>query len=255
MKIVHISDMHLTSPQYVDAWGERLLKMTSEEEAALAVITGDTTDNGWTYEYKIAKEYIDRMEMPILIVPGNHDARNGGFEIFEEMFGSRFPSYENDEVMILGLDSSEPDIDDGHIGRENYGWIREKLATTEKPKIIAMHHHLIPIPGTGRERHIPVDAGDFMNLCIASEVKLILSGHKHRPWIWKLENTYLVTAGTATTMLLQGIRYPSYNVLNIEADHIVIEKVNLLSGEREDIAVINGDVSNLSREPVTSKSY
>ena len=56
-------------------------------------------------------------------------------------------------------------------------------------------------------------------------------------------------------MLLQGIRYPSYNVLNIEADHIVIEKVNLLSGEREDIAVINGDVYNRSRELVPSKSY
>ena len=196
------------------------------------MITRNITDNGYIYEYEIAREYIGRMNVPVLAVPGIMVARNCGFELFEEMIGTRFPSFENDEVMILGVDSTEPDIDDGHIGRENYGWIQEKFSTTERTKIVVMHHHLIPILGTGRERQIPVDAGDFLNLCIDFEVKLILSGHKHKPWIWRVENTHLVTSGTATTRRLRGRRYPSYNVLNIIAGNILIEQVNLLSGDR-----------------------
>lgn len=93
-----------------------------------------------------------------------NDARNEGYKVFEDIFGTRFPSYEDDMVAICGIDSSEPDIDDGHVGRENYPYIREKLSADDKDKVrilvlhhlLVLHHHLIPIPGTGREQHIPL---------------------------------------------------------------------------------------------------
>ena len=139
----------------------------------------------------MVKTYIDRIEAEnIMVVPGNHDARNEGYTLFEEIFQTRFPHYENDRVVILGIDSSEPDIDDGRIGRGNYTYIREEFSPRKEIKILAMHHHLIPIPTTGRERNIPIDAGDVLKLCIESGVDIVLSGHKHMPWIWKLEKSY-----------------------------------------------------------------
>jgi 3',5'-cyclic AMP phosphodiesterase CpdA len=202
----------------------------------LLVVTGDLTNGGYEHEYEEAKAYLDRIETKNkMVVPGNHDARNEGYMIFEDIFKTRYPCYENERVMILGIDSSEPDIDDGHIGRETCAEIKEKLTSNSKIKILAMHHHLIPIPGTGRERNIPVDAGDVLKLCVDNQVNFVFSGHKHKPWIWKLENTYLVTAGTATSRRLKGRSYPSYNLFEIDGRKAILKEVNVVNKNLEEI--------------------
>jgi len=235
MKIAHISDLHLTGSNFVPEWGKNLIKFINEIEPDIIVITGDLTDDGYMHEYEIAREYIEKMEGRKIIVPGNHDARNKGYEIFEDVFGTRYPFYENDEVIILGIDSSEPDIDDGHIGRENYPNIRNKFEGKDKMKILALHHHLIPIPGTGRERNIPIDAGDVLALCRELEINLVLSGHKHLPWIWNLEGTFYITAGTATSRRLKGRSYPSFNLIEIEGGRINIKEINVSNGDIHEI--------------------
>lgn len=239
MKIAHISDLHLTGENFVKEWGENLIDILNSIKADIVVITGDITDDGYIHEYEMAKKYIDRISSEKLIIPGNHDARNRGYEVFEEIFGTRYPFYENEEVAILGMDSSEPDIDDGHIGRENYPFIKGKLGNKRKIKIMALHHHLIPIPGTGRERNIPIDAGDVLNLCISLGVNLVLSGHKHLPWIWKLENTYFITAGTACSRRLKGKSHPSFNLIETKDEKIFIREINVKNGEMKNIITIS----------------
>lgn len=240
MKIAHISDLHLTGPNFVLKWSENVIEILESIKPEILIITGDLIDDGYIYEYDIAKAYIDRIKIKDkIIVPGNHDTRNEGYKIFEEIFKTRYPYYENDKVVILGLDSSEPDIDDGHIGRPKYDIIREKMSVKNKIKILALHHHLIPIPGTGRERNIPVDAGDVLKFCTELEVNLVLSGHKHLPWVWKLENTYFITAGTATSRRLKGRSYPSINVLEIEKEKIILKEINVSEKSSREVLRVN----------------
>ncbi len=231
MKIVHISDLHLTGPHFVTEWGEHVVEHVNSINPEILVITGDLTDDGYPFEYEMVPSYIEKFHTAHkIIVPGNHDARNKGYTIFEELYGTRFPYYENEKVVVIGIDSADPDIDDGHIGRENYPYIQERLTAENKTRILAMHHHLIPIPGTGRERNIPVDSGDVLQLCIDLGVHIVLSGHKHVPWIWKLEDTYFITAGTATSRRLKGRSYPSFNVIEIKEEHAVLRDINVMDG-------------------------
>lgn len=234
MNIAHISDLHITGVNFVEEWGENLIKILNKIMPDIVVITGDLTDDGYIHEYEIVKKYVDRIKSRKIIVPGNHDARNKGYEIFEETFGTRYPFYENEKIAILGIDSSEPDVDDGHIGRENYPLVEEKLKEKNKIKILALHHHLIPIPGTGRERNIPIDAGDVLELCSQLKINFVLSGHKHLPWIWKLENTFYITAGTACSRRLKGKSYPSFNIIEMDGK-ISIKEVNVANGEIKEI--------------------
>jgi len=54
----------------------------------------------------------------LVVVPGNHNARHVGYETFEEILGEKRNTITvNDELQVIGLDSSEPDLDDGKIGR------------------------------------------------------------------------------------------------------------------------------------------
>jgi integrase len=56
---------------------------------------------------------------------------------------------------VVALDSSEPDLDEGQIGRENYAWLDWELRGWDRgPKILVIYHHLLDIPGTGRDRNI-----------------------------------------------------------------------------------------------------
>ena len=152
MKIAHISDLHVTSPYFVEEWGDIVIEKVNSLSPELLMVTGDLTQDGYLHEFEIAKRYVDRFDVgERIIVLGNHDARNLGFEIFEEIFGTRYPFFETEEVAIFGVDSTVPDIDDGHVGREYYDIIADRLHDRDKVRALALHHHLIPIPGTGRE--------------------------------------------------------------------------------------------------------
>lgn len=234
MKIAHISDLHLPGTYFVREWGERLLAELAAREPELVIITGDVTDEGYLHEYEVARAFVERIDADILIVPGNHDARNKGYEVFEEMFGTRYPSYQNDMVTVLGMDSSEPDIDDGHIGRETYRMLAGRLPE-DTLRVVALHHHVVPIPGTGRERNILIDAGDFLKLCIDHRVHFVLSGHKHLPWMWTLGHTHFITAGTACSRRLKGRSYPSFNMLSITESTLSVQEINVISGTEREI--------------------
>jgi len=236
MRIVQISDLHINGPSFVPEWAENVVSVVNSIEPDIIIVNGDLTDDGYAYEYNMAKAYIDRLETEtIIVVPGNHDVRNEGYQLFEEIFQTRFPQYNDNRVTILGIDSTEPDIDDGRIGRGNYAYIRESLLPAKEIKILAMHHHLIPIPGTGRERNIPVDAGDVLKICIESGVDIVFSGHKHMPWVWKLQDTYFITAGTATTRRLKGRYHPSFHVLDIEEDKVLLKEANVIDRKLKDL--------------------
>jgi len=95
-------------------------------------------------------------------------------------------------------------------------------------KMVVLHHHLIPVPNTGRERNIPVDAGDFLKLIGELHVNLVLWGHKHVPWFWKLNGTLMVNAGTATTRRTKARIEPSFNVINLNetSTKIIIKQIS-----------------------------
>ena len=63
---------------------------------------------------------------------------------------------------------------------------------------LRLHHHLLPVPGTGRERNIVYDAGDVIECLQRAGVHLVLSGHKHVPYAWRLENLFVVNTGTVS---------------------------------------------------------
>ena len=53
-------------------------------------------------------------------------------------------------VTVVAVDSTEPDLDHGQIGRGRYRWIEEQFAPSPPScEIFVLHHHLLPVPGHG----------------------------------------------------------------------------------------------------------
>jgi 3',5'-cyclic-AMP phosphodiesterase len=220
-RIAHISDLHCGSQHFVANLLERAIMEINELEPDVVICTGDLTTNGFRQEYADARLYLNRFDCDLIVViPGNHDSRNVGYVHFEELFGDRSSVVHKGGVTVVAVDSTEPDLDHGQIGRGRYPWILEQFAEPADFRIFVLHHHLLPVPGTGRERNIVYDAGDALEALQKANVNLVLSGHKHVPYAWRLEDLFIVNTGTVSTLRLRGKTRPCYNVIELEGHHV-----------------------------------
>jgi 3',5'-cyclic AMP phosphodiesterase CpdA len=136
---------------------------------------------------------------------------------------------DNGNIVIFTIGTARPDRDEGEVGHRQILWMErtmgnyseeinsEEIRGRKRVKIVAMHHHLVAIPDTGYTNLVGVsDAGDMLRACLESGVDLVVCGHKHRPWMWKLGRLQIAYAGTACSWRYRGIFQDTYNIINID---------------------------------------
>ena len=233
--IAHVSDLHISKSEFDEGKFFDSVNEINNMQTDMVILTGDITDNGYFAEFEQAKKYLEMFEAPLFAVPGNHDSRNLGYQTFEDMVGERSWKLTMDnDFTVIGLDSSSPDENRGHIGTPQHMWLEHQLdecVINENFSIVALHHHVISIPQTGRERNVLSDAGDILNTLTTHQVDLVISGHKHVPNIWKINNTLVINAGSLCSNKLRGKNKNSYNIYNITDTEIEIF-LNEINGEK-----------------------
>jgi Icc protein len=237
LTIAQVSDIHCGHPMFDPELMEHTITEIQDLDPDLIVIAGDLTAEGYAPQFREAKRYLDRLEdFEMLVIPGNHDLMNVGFLHFRDAFGKadrvmRVPFHHPEGeppqryATVVAVNSSKPDLADGEVGHGHYDWIRQSFEWPDDYRIFVLHHHLVSVPGTGRERNIVWDAGDVLALLSELEVNLVMCGHKHVPNVWQFGEMLLVNSGTATSHRVRGYTRPSYNVIEIDEEKIrVVQK-------------------------------
>jgi len=249
--IAHISDLHCGGPYFLPDLLERAIAEVNELEPDIVVCSGDLTTFGFKEEYAQAKSFLDGIDCPnFVVVPGNHDSRNVGYVHFEELFGERISVLRVGPVAVVAVDSTEPDLDHGQIGRGRYRWIEEQFRDDAGLRVFVCHHHLLPVPGTGRERNVIYDAGDAIECLQRSGVNLVLSGHKHVPYAWRLENLFVINTGTVSSLRLRGNTRPCYNIVEISGPHVAVWRRYPFHGQEK---IIQFSLDTLEYEKYTAR--
>lgn len=232
LTIAQISDIHCGHPLFDGELMDHVVEEVLDLQPDLVVIAGDLTSEGYAPEFRQAKRYIDKLaDLELLVIPGNHDLKNVGFLHFRDAFGRsdrviRMPFNKPDGsppdrfATVVAINSSKPDLAEGEVGHTKYDWIRQSFEWPDDYRIFVLHHHLVPVPGTGRERNIVWDAGDVLALLAELHVNLVLCGHKHVPNVWQLQEMLLVNSGTASSHRVRGYTRPSYNVIEISDERV-----------------------------------
>lgn len=256
MKIVQMSDIHVGSGLFRPDLLEAAIEETNGIQPDLVAIAGDLTMEGYRWEFEEAKGYLDRIECPnVVVIPGNHDAKNVGYRHFEEFFGLREGTAEltvpEGEAKVVALDSTKPDLDEGEIGREHYAWIDSELRDWNRgPRIVMVHHHILAVPGTGRDVNNLRDAGDVMAIFREIKVDMVLSGHRHVPYVWSISGVRIVHSGTASSMRVRGTMPPSYNVIELDNESVRIMLKQPGKGKEGE-----EPLASFSRTPVTTSEF
>ena len=228
MLIAQLSDIHVGGSRFEETLLATAIEEVNREAPDLVVVAGDLTGGGYEDEFADAKTALAGFECDrVVIVPGNHDARNVGYLRFEEHFCERYTRHrftcDGVDVALVATDTSKPDIDEGEIGRDRYPYIDEGFAGDAHLRVLVLHHHLVSIPGTGRERNQLLDAGDVLALARDCCVDLVLAGHRHVPYVWPIAGMLIVHSGTASTRRVRRFPEPAYNLIRIDADAIGVE--------------------------------
>jgi 3',5'-cyclic-AMP phosphodiesterase len=259
LRIAQISDIHCGEISFDRKMMTSTIERINSMNPDLVVIAGDLTAAGYEWEFQEAKRWIDQIEHPKIVVPGNHDSRNVGYVHFENLFGKRFKHIrqafhpERAERLratgftVVAVDSSEPDLNEGRVGREHYPWIKDQFDHDDDIKIFVIHHHLVSIPGTGRERNIITDAGDVLAELTQLDIDVVISGHKHVPYFWGINGMLVCNSGTASTRRVRGRTPPSWTELQVDASTIKAY-LHYEDGRRELSLIFNLKTQAMTRE-------
>jgi len=235
LRLAQFSDIHCGHITFDGDLLDHALDEIIDARPDLVVMAGDLTAEGYAPQFRQAKRYLDRVTeagLELLVIPGNHDLMNVGFLHFRDNFGKadrvmRLPFQSSESqpqryATVVSVNSSKPDLADGEIGHTRYDWIRQSFEWPDDYRVFVLHHHLISVPGTGRERNIVWDAGDILALLTELDVDLVLSGHKHVPNVWQFGDMLLVNSGTAASYRVRGYTRPSYNLIEVTDEKVRI---------------------------------
>lgn len=248
-RIIHISDTHI-SPygQFLEKSFDNAIKEINKlnPPPSLIIHTGDLTENGVLADYEFALNKLKSLNFKrILFTPGNHDEKNYGHSLFKELISGMDQEIKLDNIVVYLMNSPEPDRDAGRLGRRRRELLENKLKRIPNKtiKIVAFHHHLVPVPGSGREMNVLEDAGDILETILRYRVNFVLMGHRHVRHVLRIENSILVNAGTVSSIRTRGRFGHSFNIIDIYEDgtinivekNLSLKKDILLASYKEQI--------------------
>jgi 3',5'-cyclic AMP phosphodiesterase CpdA len=201
MILLQLSDFHLR-PRGLSAMGRCETNMLAEQALRAArefrprpdaiLLSGDLTNNGLAEEYAVLADLLARLvEVPVYVLPGNHDRRGPMREALGHLPGvldhPRFVQYavEDLPLRLVVLDTLVEGKGWGELCPERLAWLDATLAAApDRPTVIAMHHPAFRC-GLGALDHSRLRAPEGFAAVVARhpQIRLIVAGHTHRT-IW-----------------------------------------------------------------------
>lgn len=149
----------------LDTWAAR------HGTADLVLLTGDNADDGSPEAYARLAPAVQRLAIPVLAVPGNHDVAHR----VAVVFGTRRTA-EVGTWRVVGLDSSRPDQIHGTIDVPAALRLLDDLDA--RPTVVAIHH---PPVSPSTHEWFQLDGADALldGLAARPHVRMVVSGHLH----------------------------------------------------------------------------
>lgn len=197
IEFIQLSDTHIREPgrlayrkldtaPYLGRAVKAIMALPQKPEAI--VMTGDLTDFGRPEEYAHLAELLAPLDMPVYLMPGNHDDRENlraSFPDHAYLGTSGFIQYEIPigNIMLLTLDTTLPGASEGALCSERLKWLEKKLAKhQDKAVVVAMHHPPFKTMIGHMDRIGLLSGIEELRAIIAryTNVERIICGHLHR---------------------------------------------------------------------------
>ncbi len=188
LRLLHLSDVHFgrVNPALIAP----MLRAVEGLAPDLVVISGDLTQRARPAQFAAARGFLDRLPVPWMAVPGNHDIPlDRPFRRFFRPFGAYrraigadlAPVVDLPGLSVLGLNTATPrHWQAGRIAPARFLALLARVrAAKARNQIVAVvaHHPFSQPPGT--DKQLMTGAATALEALAAAGADLVLSGHLH----------------------------------------------------------------------------
>ena len=238
--LVHVSDLHFgrIDPGVIAPLRRAVLAAGPD----LIAISGDFTQRAKFSEFAAARAFLDSLEPPKLLVPGNHDVPlwNAAARFLTPLTRYRRyispelePEHEDEEMIVLGVNTARSlTWGEGRINARQVERIvtRLKGAPPSLIRVIVTHHPFDLPPGV-QEARLLGRARMAMARLAEAQADLFLSGHlhvshaSHSAARYRIEGHSALIVQAGTVSLRGRGEQPSFNVLRIHRPEIHLARL------------------------------
>jgi 3',5'-cyclic AMP phosphodiesterase CpdA len=239
--IVHLSDIHFGQVDYLTI--APLLDAVRQVRPDLVAVSGDLTQRAKGEQFQEAREFLDALPSPKIIVPGNHDIPL--YNLFNRFLRpldnyQRYitdnlqPFYLDEEIAVIGINTARSlTVKGGRINRAQLAMIRERMCSLDDhvTRVVVTHHPFDSLEGQNAKNLIG-RARLIMEALMNCGIDLFLAGHLHftnmtsSRYRFAGNTSIVIQAGTATSTRSRG-ETNSFNVLQIERPYVTVEHLSL----------------------------
>jgi len=210
----------------------------------LVIISGDLTQRARSHQFIEAREFLESLPKPQIVVPGNHDVPM--YNVFARFFTplekyKRYisknlkPFYADEEIAVVGVNTARSlTVKDGRINKKQITEVRDRMCgLSDKMLKIVVTHHPFDLPAGFDEDDIVDNAEEAMPQIADCGADVFLSGHLHVSHIthtaerYKLDSgrsALVIQAGTATSTRGRG-EANSFNVIEFEHPRLIVKRM------------------------------
>ncbi len=224
--VLHISDTHilpdgclvadrLNTVQQLHTLVKYLIEHAPEYGPIDAIIlSGDVSDDGSLESYACFKEIMHGFNLPVYVVPGNHDLRENMRKSFiDEGYipkEGRLNWCRNiGDIHLIGLDSLKEGFGEGELDSETLFFLRNTLNRIGNSPVILMLHHPPFNSGIKFMDKIGLKTGldEFKNIVKAYPGSMrIVCGHIHSIMISTVEKKTVISAPSPASSFLFNVQ-------------------------------------------------
>ena len=246
--LIHISDIHFGRVDY--AVIARLREKIAELAPDLLIVSGDLTQRARSAQFIEARDFLDSLPKPQIVVPGNHDIpMHNPFARFitpldkykKYITEDLEPFYADEEIAVIGINTARSlTVKDGNINDKQIAAIRERMCALDDKMLKAVvTHHPFDLPAGFDEDDIVNNAAHAMPLIADCGADVFLSGHLHVSHIAHTANRYklptgrnalVIQAGTATSTRGRG-EANSFNVIEFSHPKLTVKRFECENSE------------------------
>ena len=228
--LLQVSDTHFGTEQ--PAVVRALEALAAQLQPHLIVLTGDITQRARPAQFQAAREFMNRLGMPFIAIPGNHDiplmnllARlRAPYAVYQEEFGSELePVHVSQDLLVLCVNTTRAyRHKHGEVSNAQIERIAERLshATAQQLRVVVAHQ---PMAVQRQEDFVHLVRGHAQALqaWARAGADIVLGGHIHLPYVQALIDLprpmWVVQAGTAVSNRIRRRVPNSVNALSWEA--------------------------------------
>ena len=237
--LLQISDTHFGTERAPVV--EALVALAARQRPELLVLSGDITQRARAAQFEAARRLVQRLGLPVLAIPGNHDIplfdlwtrALRPYARYAAAFGDALaPVHASDQLLVLGVNTTRAwRHKHGQLSAAQIEQVAERLAAAapRQLRVVVVHQPVAVLTEAERVNLLRGHAAALVRWAAAG-ADLVMGGHIHLPYVQRLPGLarpmWAVQAGTAVSSRVRAGVPNSVNLLRWHADarHCAVER-------------------------------